>query len=123
MIPEKLKAALDEHVSAEVGAAYLYLAMSADFDSKSLKGFAKWMRLQFQEEMAHALKFVDYMLSRGATIGWKDAKAPASTFGSPLQAFEKTSSTRRASPLASTRSTTSPWRRATFRPSSSSSGS
>jgi len=90
MIPEKLKAALDEHVSAEVGAAYLYLAMSADFESKSLKGFAKWMRVQFQEEMAHALKFVDYMLSRGATIVWKDAKAPASTFGTPLQAFEKT---------------------------------
>ena len=66
MIPEKLKAALDEHVSAEIGAAYLYLAMSADFESKAYKGFARWMRVQFQEEMAHATKFVDYMLARGA---------------------------------------------------------
>ena len=90
MIPEKLKAALDEHVSAEIGAAYLYLAMSADFDTKAFKGFGRWMRVQFQEEMAHALKFVDYMLLRGVSIGWKDAKAPASTFGSPLEAFEKT---------------------------------
>lgn len=90
MIPEKLKAALDEHVSAEIAAAYLYLAMSADFESKSLKGFARWMRVQFQEELAHALKVVDYMLSRGASIGWKDARGPASTFGTPLEAFEKT---------------------------------
>ena len=90
MIPEKLKAALDEHVSAEIGAAYLYLAMSADFESKAYKGFARWMRVQFQEEMAHALKFVDYMLARGAAIGWKDAKAPATAFGSPLETFEKT---------------------------------
>src|SRR5512137_1654000 len=90
MIPEKLKAALDEHVSAEIGAAYLYLAMSADFESKAYKGFARWMRVQFQEELAHALKFVDYMLARGASVGWKDAKAPATSFGSPLETFEKT---------------------------------
>ena len=49
MIPKKLKAALDEHVSAEIGAAYLYLAMSADFESKAYKGFGRWMRVQFQE--------------------------------------------------------------------------
>jgi ferritin len=90
MIPEKLKAALDEHVSAEIGAAYLYLAMSADFESKAYKGFGRWMRVQFQEEMAHALKFVDYMLARGATVAWKDAKAPATSFGTPLETFEKT---------------------------------
>ena len=90
MIPEKLKSALDEHVSAEIGAAYLYLAMSADFESKAYKGFARWMRVQFQEEMAHATKFVDYMLARGASIGWKDAKAPATSFGTALETFEKT---------------------------------
>jgi ferritin len=90
MIPEKLKAALDEHVSAEIGAAYLYLAMSADFESKAYKGFAKWMRIQFQEELAHALKLVDFMLMRGASVGWKDAKAPATGFGTPLEAFKAT---------------------------------
>ena len=90
MIPEKLKVALDEHVSAEIAAANLYLAMSAHFESKAYKGFARWMRVQFQEEMAHALKVVDYMLTRGATIAWKDAKAPATGYGSPLETFEKT---------------------------------
>ena len=90
MIPEKLKAALDEHVSAEIGSAYLYLAMSADFESKTYKGFARWMRVQFQEEMAHALKFVDFMLARGASIAWKAAAAPATVYGSPLETFEKT---------------------------------
>jgi len=90
MIPEKLKAALDEHVSSEISAAYLYLAMSADFESKAYKGFGRWMRVQFHEEMAHALKVVDYMLARGAAIDWKDAKAPATSFGSALETFEKT---------------------------------
>ena len=90
MIPEKLKAALDEHVSSEIAAAYLYLAMSADFESKAFKGFARWMRVQFREEMDHALKVVDYMLARGATVAWKDAKAPATNFGSALETFEKT---------------------------------
>ena len=90
MISEKLKAALDEHVAAEMSAAYLYLAMSADFDTKAYKGFGRWMRVQFQEEMEHALKFVDYMLLRGESVGWKDVKAPATTFGTPLEAFEAT---------------------------------
>ena len=40
--------------------------------------------------MAHATKFVDYMLARGASIGWKDAKAPATSFGTALETFEKT---------------------------------
>jgi ferritin len=90
MIPKKLKTALDDHISAEMSAAYLYLAMSADFDTKAYKGFGRWMRVQFQEEMEHALKFVDYVLLRGESIAWKDAKAPVSTFGTPLEAFEKT---------------------------------
>lgn len=90
MIPEKLKAALDEHVTAEIASAYLYLAMSAEFEAKSWKGFAKWMRVQHLEEMAHALKMVDYVLARGAAVAWKAIEAPVASFATPLEAFERT---------------------------------
>ena len=93
-LAEDVEAAFDGDPAAtsyaEIAAAYLYLAMSADFESKAFKGFARWMRVQFREEMDHALKVVDYMLARGATVAWKDAKAPATNFGSALETFEKT---------------------------------
>lgn len=56
---------LNKQVNAEFWSAYLYLSMSSYFAQKGYAGFANWMRVQYQEEMSHALKIFDYIISRG----------------------------------------------------------
>ncbi len=65
---KKVEEILNKQINAEFWSAYLYLSMSAYFQSKSLPGFANWMRVQFQEEMSHALKIFDYINSRGGSV-------------------------------------------------------
>ena len=60
--------ALNEQVNAEFHSAYLYLSMSAYFQSVGLVGFANWMRVQYQEELAHAARFFDYVNERGGRV-------------------------------------------------------
>jgi len=80
--------ALNEQIGKELYAAYLYLAMSAHFDRKSLLGFAKWMRAQAEEELTHAMRLFDYMNKRGATVAFPGVEAPPADFGGPLSLFE-----------------------------------
>lgn len=63
--------------------------MSAYCESKGLKGFANWLRVQYQEETAHALGFYDYILSRNGIVNVKPIDAPPMEFGSPLDVFKK----------------------------------
>lgn len=90
MISKKMQAALEKHVGEELESAYLYLAMSAWCESKAFKGFGRWLRIQFEEELTHATKMLDYLLSRGCTVSFGPVAAPAAKFGSILQVFEHT---------------------------------
>ena len=65
MISKTLETALSRQVNRELYSAYLYLSMSSYFETVSLKGFAKWMRLQAKEERMHAMKIYDYVVARG----------------------------------------------------------
>ena len=56
MLSEKMQHALNEQINAELYSSYLYLSMSAWFESISLGGFSKWMQAQAQEELMHAMK-------------------------------------------------------------------
>ena len=85
---EAVRDALNEHIGKELYAAYLYLAMSAHFELRSLLGFAKWMRFQAEEELGHAMRLFDYMNRRGAAVSFGGVEAPPSDFGGPLEGFE-----------------------------------
>ena len=88
MINKKMEKAINEQINAELYSAYLYLSMSAYFDSITLEGFANWMRIQAQEEVAHAMKFYDYIVERGGRVTLLSIDAPQTTWSSPLSAFE-----------------------------------
>lgn len=90
MISKKMQKAINDQINAELFSAYLYLSMAAWFESMNLKGFANWMRVQYQEETFHALKFYDYVLSRQGTITLAAIDAPETKWKSPLHAFEET---------------------------------
>jgi len=88
MISKKLEGAINEQINAELFSSYLYLSMSAYFESISLPGFANWMRVQAQEELFHAMKFFDFINERGGKVILKDIKASQWQWKSPLEVFE-----------------------------------
>lgn len=90
MLSDKVAAALNTQLSKEVYSAYLYMSMSAYSTHLGLKGFANWFMVQYQEEMAHAMKFYDYINSRGSRVRLMAIDQPPTDFNSPLDMFEKT---------------------------------
>ena len=90
MLSKKLEEALNAQINAEFWSAYLYLSMSADFASKGLPGFANWMEIQFKEEQDHAMKFLNFILSRGGKPELKPIAKVEKTWKTPLAAFKST---------------------------------
>lgn len=60
--------ALNKQLNQELQNAYLYLAMAAYFDNLGLKGFSNYFKVQAREELEHALKFYEYINSRGEKV-------------------------------------------------------
>lgn len=90
MISQKMEHAINLQINEELFSSYLYLAMSTYFESKSLKGFANWMRVQAQEEQFHAMKFFDYVQERGGKAELLAIEKPANDWESIAQVFEET---------------------------------
>ncbi|MGC9435352.1 MAG: ferritin [Methanomicrobiales archaeon] len=90
MIHEKLHQMLNAQINWELYSAYLYLSMAAYADSIGLKGFANWFRIQEQEERFHALKFFDYLESRGLKVTLLAIDQPPAEWESPVALFEET---------------------------------
>ena len=88
MLSEQMEKALNGQVNVELQSAYQYLAQSAYFESIDLKGFAHWMRIQYQEERAHALKIYDFIVDRDARVTLLPLEAPVATWDSLLAAFQ-----------------------------------
>ena len=84
MLNASVENAINEQVNHEFRAAYLYLSMSAHFETCGLPGFAKWMRLQSQEEIQHGMKLFDYLLARNGHVRLGELAAPPAEFGAPL---------------------------------------
>jgi ferritin len=85
MLGENMEEALNGQLNAELYSAYMYLSMSAYYHSINLPGFANWMRVQWEEELKHALKFFDYIAENGHVLlrpievlpsQWDSALAP-----------------------------------------------
>ena len=90
MINEKMQDAINEQINAEMYSAYLYLSMSAYFESEGLSGFANWMRVQYDEEVFHAMKFFNYVAERGGRVTLKAIDAPQAEWKSVIDVFENT---------------------------------
>ncbi len=87
-IGERVVEALNKQINAELYSAYLYLSMSAYFESVGLKGFANWMRVQAREELSHAMRIYEYVIERGGRVRLFAVDEPPSEWRSPLDAFE-----------------------------------
>ena len=88
MISEKMQAAINDQIQAEFYSAYMYLSMSAYFEARNLPGFAKWLRVQFQEEQTHALKLYDYLIERDGVVQLKPIAEPPLEWEGNLEVFQ-----------------------------------
>ena len=87
MRSSKIEAALNKQINEELQSAYNYLAMSAAADSQGLPGFSNWFKMQYQEELAHADKFFNFVLERDGTIELQTISQPKIEDASPLGLF------------------------------------
>jgi len=90
MLKKEMKEMLNKQINEELFSSYLYLSMSAYFESIGLKGFANWMMIQYKEENDHAMKIYDYLLFQGAEVKLLSIKEPVHEWKSQLNVFEET---------------------------------
>ena len=90
MISDKVQKAINDQITAEFDSSYLYLAMSAWCEEQNLKGFARWMRVQAEEEKQHGFKLFDYLVDRGGKVVLGALGAPPENFDSIEDVFQKT---------------------------------
>jgi ferritin len=89
MLSKTLQDALNTQIKHEFFSSYLYLAMSSYFESQSLLGFAKWMRIQSEEEHGHAMRLFDFVHDRGGSVELQALEQPRGEFAAPLDAFQQ----------------------------------
>lgn len=90
MLKKKVEEAINQQINAEFHSAYLYLSMSAYFQSIGLAGYANWMKIQYQEELAHAVHFFDYVNERSGRVILTPIASVDVEFDGIVDAFEKT---------------------------------
>jgi ferritin len=86
---QAVQEAVNEQIKHELSSAYVYLSMSAHFEAENLPGFARWMRVQAQEELGHAMRLFDYVNRRGGRVILQAVEQPPHKFSSPLGIFEQ----------------------------------
>ena len=70
-----MQSALNIQLNNEFDAAYVYLSMSVWLEKNHYPGFAKWMRMQTQEELLHAIKLYDFIINCNGSIQLQEVKA------------------------------------------------
>ena len=88
MIKKRVEEELNKQLNAELYSAYLYLSMSAYCADNNLAGFSHWMRLQFEEEQAHAMRFFQFILDRGGKVELKAINEPKHDWKNIIDVFE-----------------------------------
>jgi len=81
--------AMNVQVQNELASAYLYLAMSAGCAAQNLRGSAHWLKLQWEEEILHATKMLDYIIERGNDVRLETIPKPEFEFESLATVFEQ----------------------------------
>lgn len=84
-----LCAALNQQIKNEFQSAYAYLKMSAECATGRLKGSAHWLRRQWEEELSHAMKLLEYVIERGNKVELKSIEEPQFEFKSLTAVFEQ----------------------------------
>ncbi|MDO5700601.1 MAG: ferritin [Bowdeniella nasicola] len=87
-IPEKLVAAYNDQITLELTAETVYRQLGIELDALDLPGMASWMRIQAEEEITHANKFINHVLDRGGHPTIHTIEIGEVKVASPVEAFQ-----------------------------------
>ncbi len=85
---KQLELALNEQLNFEIESAHIYLAMAGYIATLGLEGFESWFMVQYEEEISHAKKFMNYINERGGRVQIKGFIDPENEFKSLLDVLE-----------------------------------
>lgn len=88
LISPELASAINAQIGRELGADLQYLSIAAHFERHHLVLLAKLFFEQAEEEKAHALKFVHYVLDTGGELRIPAIPAPQATFATAEEAVQ-----------------------------------
>jgi bacterioferritin B len=80
MPSERFIEALQAQISREFAAAHQYTAIGAHYDGKTFPRLASYFYRQADEERAHAMKMVGYLVDSGVTVDFGSVPAPRTSF-------------------------------------------
>lgn len=90
MLSEKMIKVLNEQISMEGYASFLYLSKGGWFENKSMLGCAAFMYRQSQEEHGHMMRIFHYLLEMDAVAVSPAIKQPPAKFKDVKQIFSDT---------------------------------
>jgi ferritin len=76
MLNKKITDLLNSQINKEFYSSYLYLDMSNYYFENNLNGFGNWFSIQAQEEHAHAMLIVKYILNNTEKVVFENISAP-----------------------------------------------
>ncbi len=82
----ELAAAMNAQIGHEMLASLQYVAIATYFDAEALPELAAFFYRQAEEERAHAMKFVHFLVDAGARVEIPAMPAPQSAIGSAEEA-------------------------------------
>ncbi len=85
-LTEELTAAMNQQVGHELSASSQYIAIAAHFDTQALSRLAAFFYAQADEERAHAMKFVHFIVEAGGALEIPAVPAPTARFASAAEA-------------------------------------
>jgi ferritin len=88
LISRELGKAFNAQIGHEFGASMQYVSISAHFSQRQLTLLAKLFLAQADEERAHAMKFVKYMIDTKGELQIPATPAPKVSFGSAAEAVQ-----------------------------------
>ena len=88
MLNKRLEIELNNQLNAELYSAYLYLSMASFLADKNLNGFSNWMKIQFQEEQAHAMKLYQFIIDRGGKVILEKIGKPQAEWAGIVEVYE-----------------------------------
>ena len=89
MLNERLLGLFDDQIELEFYSAHAYLSIAAYFEDLNLPGFVNWSKIQFQEEISHAMKFFDFVHDRGNRVTLHGISKPPADWESPIDAMQQ----------------------------------
>ncbi|TDC53757.1 ferritin [Jiangella ureilytica] len=85
---DTLAKAFSEQITLEVESSVAYLQLAIALEDANLPGMASWMRIQSDEERAHAVKFIQHVTARGNRPQIGGIAAPQDPGTAVVAAFE-----------------------------------